>query len=67
LFELKACKQCYHDVRIALPQVESLITIEYDQFTRVEAVVEEVLNLHMHEMDVREGEFGLFHARLNTR
>ena len=67
MLELKSCKQQFHDVRIALPQAESLITVEYDQFTRVEAVVEEVLNLHVHQIDVREGEFGLFHPRLRTR
>lgn len=67
VLELKSCKQQFHDVRIALPQAESLITVEYDQFTRVEAVVEEVLNLHVHQIDVREGEFGLFHPRLRTR
>lgn len=67
MFELKSPKQQFHEVQIALPQVSSLITVQYNQFSRVEAVVEEVLNLHMHEMDVREGEFGLFHPRLNTR
>lgn len=67
MLELKSPLQQFHDVLIALPQVESLITVEYDQFTRIDAVVEEVLNLHMHEMDARESEFGLFHPRLNTR
>eukprot|EP00118_Oscarella_pearsei_P003292 m.13785 g.13785 ORF g.13785 m.13785 type:complete len:1275 (+) comp25228_c0_seq1:253-4077(+) len=66
-FELKPPMPEFRYARVALPQVESLITMEYDQFTRTESVLAEVLALHEHEMDTRQGEFALFHTRLNTK
>ena len=60
--ELKALEPVYRDVRVIIPQLESSMSVEYDQFSTVNDVLRQVLNLSEPPLDPSLG-YSLYHVR----
>jgi hypothetical protein len=64
--ELKPLEPIYSDVRVVIPQLESSLSVQYDQFSLIGDVLHQVLELSQPQLDPREG-YTLYHVRLRMR
>ena len=64
--ELKPLEPVYQDVRVVIPQLETSMSVEYDQFSTVSDVLHQVLTLSDTPLDPAEG-YSLYHVRLRLQ
>ena len=64
--ELKPLEPVYHDVRVVIPQLECSMSVEYDQFSTVGDVLQQVLSLTEPPLDPSQG-YSLYHVRLRMK
>ena len=64
--ELKPLEPVYQDVRVVIPQLETSMSVEYDQFSTVGDVLHQVLSLSDPPLDPTEG-YSLYHVRLRLQ
>ena len=64
--ELKPLEPVYRDVRVVIPQLESSMSVEYDQFSTVGDVLHQVLSLADPPLQATEG-YSLYHVRLRMQ
>ena len=65
---MKPLEANFHDVRVVVPQLESTMTVEFDQFSTVKDVLQQVLALTPQppiHIDVTS--YTLFHVRLRMK
>jgi len=60
--ELKPLEPVYRDVRVVVPSLEASMSVEYDQFSTVGDVLNQVLSLSDPPLDASEG-YSLYHVR----
>ncbi len=56
----------YHDVRVVIPQLETSMSVEYDQFSTVGDVLHQVLGLSEPPLENTE-DYSLYHVRLRMQ
>lgn len=61
--ELKPLEPVYSDVRVVIPQLECSMSVEYDQFSTVGDVLQQVLSLTEPPLDPTQG-YSLYHVRM---
>lgn len=64
--ELKPLEPVYQDVRVVIPQLETSMSVEYDQFSTVGDVLHQVLSQSDTPLDPSEG-YSLYHVRLRLQ
>ena len=64
--ELKPLEPVYSDVRVVIPQLEYSLSVQFDQFSLVGDVLNQVLQLAQPKLDPRE-DYTLNHVRLRMR
>ncbi|XP_019851329.1 PREDICTED: uncharacterized protein LOC100638387 isoform X1 [Amphimedon queenslandica] len=64
--ELKPLEPVYSDVRVVIPQLECSLSVQFDQFSLVGDVLQQVLQLAQPKLDPKE-DYTLNHVRLRMR
>lgn len=64
--ELKRLEPEYRDVRVVIPHLEYGLTVEYDQFSTVADVLNQVLSMSSPPLSAAQG-YSLYHVRLRAK
>ena len=64
--ELKPLEPVYCSVRVVIPHRECELTVEYDQFSTVSDVLNQVLSMASPPLEASQG-YSLYHVRLRAR
>lgn len=64
--ELKPLEPVYWNVRVVIPHLECELTVEFDQFSTVSDVLNQVLSMASPPLNAAQG-YSLYHVRLRAK
>lgn len=65
--EMKKTEANFRDVIINIPQINSQVNLEYDQFSLVQDILDAVLRIHEDQLNASSHSYALYHVRHKTR